>query len=223
MTLSVTEIIQCSIFLTNRVYESFLIWSLCLATLGMSYGLMSFFKEFFVMPSRWVIEVIFFPLPGNDTGAIFGVRAETLMCRPHLPWTSSISSPWTSSISSPWTSLISSQWTSSTSSPLSTSSRSRTSTVQFSQLSLLKNKIRQYATKKSPWSLSPLSPLSPSWPLSPPSRELPHFANNFFERNSQPARRGERINRSTGLRWQMHVFVYITNTIDVLGQIQEAW
>ena len=45
----------------------------------------------------------------------------------------------------------------------------------------------------------------------------------FFEKNSHPAWRGERLNKSTGLRWQMHVIVYITNIIDVLGQIQEAW
>ena len=30
-----------------------------------------------------IIEVIFFPLPENDTGDIFGVGAETLMSRPH--------------------------------------------------------------------------------------------------------------------------------------------
>ena len=44
---------------------------------------MSFFKEFFVMPRRRVIEVIFFSLPGNDTGAIFGAGAETRECRPN--------------------------------------------------------------------------------------------------------------------------------------------
>ena len=30
-----------------------------------------------------IIEVIFFPLPENDTGAIFGAGAETRECRPN--------------------------------------------------------------------------------------------------------------------------------------------